>query len=117
MESEIRSLSLNPDIHSEPLPRIENLHGAIGIDFDFNDETIYFSQVHAKKLNKFKKGSTTIEDIAEHYNITGMTNSISIEHYNITGMTNSIAIKASPSGIIGAESRCIIFVCYFFSKV
>ncbi|KAL3854471.1 hypothetical protein ACJMK2_013739, partial [Sinanodonta woodiana] len=62
-ETDIRSLSLNPNITSFPLPSLYGLNGAVALDFDFTENYLYFSQVGAKKINRVKKGSTKIEEI------------------------------------------------------
>ncbi|KAK7507961.1 hypothetical protein BaRGS_00000926, partial [Batillaria attramentaria] len=71
-ETEIQSLSLDPDTTSAPIPSITNLRGAVAVDFDSQENYIYFSQVTAKKISRVRKGSNEIEDlIAVNKNSTG----------------------------------------------
>ena len=56
-ETEILSISLNRTLKSSPIQPIRNLSGAVGIAVDFNDSTIFFSQVGAKQLSKFTPGN------------------------------------------------------------
>lgn len=69
-ETEIQSLSLDPDTTSAPIPTITNLQGAVAVDFDSEANYIYFSQVTAKKISRVKKGSDKVEDL-----ITSLSNS------------------------------------------
>ncbi|KAK7113108.1 hypothetical protein V1264_012457 [Littorina saxatilis] len=70
-ETEIQSLSLDPNSTSAPIPTIPNLRGAVAVDFDANDSYIYFSQVTAKKISRIKKGSNKVEDLITVSNGTG----------------------------------------------
>jgi hypothetical protein len=62
-ETEIQSLSLDPNSTAAPIPNIAGLQGAVALDFDANDSYVYFSQVTAKKISRVKKGSDVIEDL------------------------------------------------------
>ncbi|XP_076440226.1 low-density lipoprotein receptor-related protein 2-like [Babylonia areolata] len=70
-ESEIQSLSLDPNTTSAPIPSITDLRGAVALDFDANDNYIYFSQVTAKKISRVKKGTNQIEDLITVSNSSG----------------------------------------------
>ncbi|XP_069108702.1 low-density lipoprotein receptor-related protein 2-like isoform X5 [Argopecten irradians] len=69
-ESEIITLSLDPDVHSAPLPPITKLSGAVAVDFDYTNKYIYFSQVLGRKLSRVKVDSSEVEDIVDTINIT-----------------------------------------------
>uniref|UniRef100_A0A2C9KAN0 EGF-like domain-containing protein n=1 Tax=Biomphalaria glabrata TaxID=6526 RepID=A0A2C9KAN0_BIOGL len=62
-ETEIYSLSLDPDSTSNPIPTISDLQGAVAVDYDAHENYIYFSQVNSKKISRVKKGSTVVEDL------------------------------------------------------
>ncbi|XP_013407657.1 low-density lipoprotein receptor-related protein 2-like [Lingula anatina] len=71
MTSEIRSLHLNPDDHSQPFMPITNLEGAVGLDFDYSTGTIYFTQVRGRKLSKVDLSNTgQVSDFVAHANRT-----------------------------------------------
>ena len=48
---------------------MRNLSGAVGIAVDFNDDTIFFSQVGAQQLSKFIRGN-----LSEYENLTEINN-------------------------------------------
>ncbi|XP_059178824.1 low-density lipoprotein receptor-related protein 2-like isoform X2 [Physella acuta] len=62
-ETEIQSLSLNPESTSNPIPTIPDLQGVVAVDYDAHENYIYFSQVNSKKISRVKKGSTVVEDV------------------------------------------------------
>ncbi|XP_035827354.1 low-density lipoprotein receptor-related protein 2 [Aplysia californica] len=62
-ETEIQSLSLDPESTSKPIPAIAELQGAVAVDYDAHDHYIYFSQVNSKKISRVRKGSTLVEDL------------------------------------------------------
>lgn len=84
-ETEIQSLSLDPNTTAAPIPSITSLHGAVAMDFDSNDSYIYFSQVTAKKISRVKKGSNEIEDLIT-VNNTGGDSSIIQEITSVEGL-------------------------------
>ena len=45
METELRSLHLDPDELSQPWSPVTGLNGAVALDFDYADKMIYFTQV------------------------------------------------------------------------
>ena len=49
--NEIQFLDLNPQRKgSNPHPPIQSLKNAIGIDFDFHNQTIYYSDIYKKEI-------------------------------------------------------------------
>ena len=72
MESEIRSLHLDPDVPGQPIQPITGLDGARGLDFDYQDKMLYFSQYTAKKLSRFDVNSRSQDDFVVNANATGM---------------------------------------------
>ncbi|KAK3083345.1 hypothetical protein FSP39_020255 [Pinctada imbricata] len=71
-ETEIISLSLDPKIKSAPIRPIKNLLGVVGVDFDYESDFIYFSQVISKTISRKKKGKKEIEDIVTMGNSTNI---------------------------------------------
>ncbi len=45
VESELRSVHLDPGTHSQPWRPITDLQGAVALDFDYADKKIFFTQV------------------------------------------------------------------------
>ena len=45
VESELRSVHLDPGTHSQPWRPITDLQGAVALDFDYADQKIFFTQV------------------------------------------------------------------------
>ena len=62
-ETEILSISLDPRIKAAPIEPIRNLIGVVGVDFDYEEDYIYFSQVISKTISRKKIGQSQIEDI------------------------------------------------------
>ena len=48
METELRSVHLDPDERSQPWEPITGLNGAVALDFDYTDKMIYFTQVNIR---------------------------------------------------------------------
>ena len=71
MDSEVRSLHLDPNTLSQPFQPITGLNGARGLDFDYMDKKLYFSQIGDKKLSRADINSGVIEDFAVNANATG----------------------------------------------
>lgn len=64
MDTEIRSMHFDPTTRGQPFAPITGLEGAAGLDFDYLDSTIYFSQVTQQKLSRYILKSKTTEDFA-----------------------------------------------------
>ena len=69
-ETEVISLSLDESSKSSPIPAIRNLSGAVGVEVDFRDKTIYFSQVGFKIISKYLHGNG---NNSEYRNLTETT--------------------------------------------
>ena len=51
--NEIQFLDLNPRRRAtSPLKPIQSLHNAIGIDFDYENKIIYYSDIHKKEIGR-----------------------------------------------------------------
>ena len=67
---EIQFLDLNPRRKgSSPYPPIQSLHNAIGIDFDFANQTIYYSDIYKKEI-----GSIKVDGTGKKVLVTGESN-------------------------------------------
>lgn len=64
-ESEIISVSLDPRIKSAPMPPIKGLFGVVAVDFDYDENYVYFSQVLGRTISRVKKGTNKVEDMAK----------------------------------------------------
>lgn len=71
-ESEIISVSLDPRIKSAPIPPVKGLLGVVAVDFDYDENYIYFSQVLRRAIGRVKMGTNDIEDMAKTGNDSGM---------------------------------------------
>lgn len=69
-ESEVITLSLDPNSLSAPVNPVTNLSGAVAVDFDYENNHVYFSQVLGRKLSRFTVGSDQVTDIVDTVNIT-----------------------------------------------
>ncbi|CAH1789469.1 unnamed protein product [Owenia fusiformis] len=78
VETEIRSLHLDPDDHGEPFAPITDLGKAVGIDFDYSDRYLYFSQVRADKLSRYSLDSKDVYDLLVKENRTQDGNTYNI---------------------------------------
>lgn len=78
METEVRSLNLDPSVHSQPFKPITKLQGAVAIDYDYVDKKIFFTQIKARKLSQFTIGSPTIQEIEVHKNSKGLLHCVKV---------------------------------------
>lgn len=56
---EIQFLDLNPRRKgSSPYPPIQSLQNAIGVDFDYDNKTIYYSDIYTKEIGSINVDGT-----------------------------------------------------------
>ena len=71
METELRSLHLDPSVRGQPFAPITNLRGAVAIDYDYADKKIFFTQIKARNLSQFEIDTRNIRNIDTHENSKG----------------------------------------------
>ncbi len=71
MDNEIRSLHLDPTVAGQPIQAITGLEGVRGVDFDYEDHMLYFSQYTSKKLTRFNINTRSQTDFVVNANATG----------------------------------------------
>ena len=80
-ESEIISVSLDPRIKSAPIPPIKNLFGVVAVDFDYDENFIYFSQVLGRTISRVKVETNEIENMAKTGNESGLFPKINLKNF------------------------------------
>ncbi|XP_076088432.1 low-density lipoprotein receptor-related protein 2-like [Mytilus galloprovincialis] len=81
-ETEILSISLDPSMKSAPVPPVKGLNGAVAVDFDYEDNYIYFSQIIGKSISRVLQNSSSsvIHDIVTfHTNETWIKDTVTAE--------------------------------------
>ena len=70
VETELRSLHLDPAVRSVPVPPVRGLTKVTALAYDYANKMLYFTQVSVSVISRVPLGSKTVEDIVVRLNKT-----------------------------------------------